>query len=464
MTRALRALVVALFACVLLGTSPRLISIDIRDADIYDVVAALAMQSGTNIILHTGVKHTKITFRIIDRPFQDVLTALCEQNDLLAVDEGSSIMLGRREDMTRRGSAAVDHLGVFTDAFPFKFAKVDQQLADSLRIALPTGTIIVIDKRSNALIVTGSDSTLARVRHIIDEIDRPQSETQTITNADLPVHYLDAKLAAETIRSGLATVAPDAIVSIEQTNTLVVSGSSDYVGQVKSLLGRIDQPGKQIVFEVRVADVTNADDHSETGGILGGFNQFGSQVSGSTLTTFVSNSLRLNAQLNFLITKGDGKILATPRIATLNNTKASLQIGTSYPVVFFDARTGNPEFQTVKAGVDLEFTPTIGPDGTSTVDLTCSYSEILAFVNNYPEIGSREAKDVLRVHDGETIVLAGLFQDIDSETITKVPIFGSIPLLGPIFQDRKRDHTRDEIIFLITPHLVAETDAAPAHS
>lgn len=87
----------------------------------------------------------------------------------------------------------------------------------------------------------------------------------------------------------------------------------------------------------------------------------------------------------------------------------------------------------------------------------------MAFVNNYPEIGSREAKDTLRVRDGETIVLAGLFQDVDSETVTKVPIFGNIPILGPIFQDRKRDHTRDEIIFLITPHLVADTEPA-AHS
>jgi len=463
MKRALRALVAALFAFALFGASPQRISIDIRDADIYDVVQALAMQSGTNIILHTSVKHNKITFRVIDQPFQDVLTALCEQNDLLAVDEGSSIMLGRREEMTRRGSAAVDHPGVFTDAFPFKYAKVDQPLADALRLALPTGTILVVDKRSNALIVTASDSTLARVRHLTEEIDRPSGESQTTSSADLPVRYLDAKLAAETIRGGIATVAPDAIVSIEQTNALVVTGSSDYVGMVKSLLTRIDQPGQQVVFEVRVADVTNADDHSETGGILGGFNQFGSQVSGSTLTTFVNSSLKLNAQLNFLVTKGDGKILATPRIATLNNTKASLQIGTSYPVVFFDARTGNPEFQTVRAGVDLEFTPTIGPDGTSTVDLTCSYSEILAFVNNYPEIGNREAKDTLRVRDGETIVLAGLFQDVDSETITKVPIFGDIPVIGQVFRDRKRDHTRDEIIFLITPHVVPES-VAPAHS
>jgi len=313
------------------------------------------------------------------------------------------------------------------------------------------------------MIVTGSDATIARVRHLLAEIDRPQSDQLLIKTVDVPLKYIDAKLAADTIRGSIPIVVPDAIVSSEQQNLLVVTGSSDFVQTAQSLISRIDLPGKQVVFEVRVADVTAADDHSDTGGILGGFDQFGSAVSGSTLTTFVNSSARLNAQLNFLVTKGTGRILATPRVATLNNTKASLQIGTQYPVVFFDARTGNPEFQTVRAGVDLEFTPTISPDGTSTVDLTCSYSEILAFVNNYPEIGSREAKDVLRVHDGETIVLAGLFQDIDSETVTKVPILGDIPLFGNVFRDRKRDHTRDEIIFLITPHLVAESEPA-AHS
>jgi type II secretory pathway component GspD/PulD (secretin) len=464
MKRLLRALAAALFALTLFGAAPQpMISIDIRDADIYDVVQALAMQSGTNIVLHTGVKHVHVTFRVLNRPFADVLTALCEQNDLLAVDEGSSIMLGRREDMARRGSAAVGRLGIFTEVIDLRNARADQALADTFKTALPLGTIVVSDKRANALIVTGSDSTIARARHLVEELDRPQNEAQLISTVDLPVRYMTAKLAAETIRSAVTLVAPDSLVSSDQQNLLVATGSSDFLSATQTLLEKLDRPGKQIVFEVRVADITSANDHSENGGILGGVNQFGSVVSGSTLTTFVSQSAKVNAQLNFLLTQGNGKILATPHIATLNNTKATLSIGTSYPVVFFDARTGNPEFQTVKAGVDLEFTPIIAPDGTSTVDMSCSYSEILAFVNNYPEIGSREAKDTLRVRDGETIVLAGLFQDVDSETVTKVPIFGNIPILGPIFQDRKRDHTRDEIIFLITPHLVADTEPA-AHS
>jgi type II secretory pathway component GspD/PulD (secretin) len=89
--------------------------------------------------------------------------------------------------------------------------------------------------------------------------------------------------------------------------------------------------------------------------------------------------------------------------------------------------------------------------------LNVSYSEITGFQDNYPIIGNREAQDTLRVRDGETIVLAGLFKDVDSETVTKFPILGDLPIVGSVFRDRARSRTRDEIIFIITPHLVRDS-------
>ena len=83
-------------------------------------------------------------------------------------------------------------------------------------------------------------------------------------------------------------------------------------------------------------------------------------------------------------------------------------------------------------------------------------------MNNFPVIGTRKAQSTLRVRDGETIVIAGLFQDVDASSLSKVPFLGDLPIVGEVFKNRQRSSTRDEIVFLITPHLVADLDVAPS--
>ncbi len=454
---------IALLAITMLGQSalakPREknISIDIRNADIYDVVQLLAIQSGTNIVLHSSVKHQRITFRVLDRPFSDVLEALCEQNDLLAVDSGDSILLGSTTIMNRRGAANSSRLGVFTQVFALHYARADQTFIESMKASLPLNTVVAGQPRTNSVLVTGSDATIERARRVVAEFDQPLHANPATAPTSVALSYISAKLAVDTIKSAVTTQPGDSAIAGDQQNSVIVSGSADYIQNVKQILKQLDAPGQQIVFEVRVADIESNNDHDNTGIVFGGVDQAGAAVSGAGFTNFTTGNVSLNAQLNFLIQRGKGKILATPRIATLNNTAASLVIGTTYPVVFFDARTGNPELQTVRAGVNLSFTPTIAPDGVTTVLLSCEYSEVTGYQDNYPVIGTRQASDTLRVHDGEAIVLAGLFKDVDSETVTKVPIFGNIPILGDIFKNRQRDHTRDEIVFIITPHLVRDS-------
>ena len=462
----MKRLAAALLTLALLGAAPAppakghttTISIDMRGADIYDVVQVLAMQSRVNIVLHTSVKHDRITLRVVDRPFSDVVRALCEQNDLVAVESGGSLVLGRSEIMVRRGSASGDKLGIFTERFSLRNSR-PLEVVSSLKSALPVNTVVVPDTRGNAVVVTGSDAVVAHARRLVEELDVPINRGDSFSSKTISLAYVDPKLAAETIRNALAPQAPNAIFASPQANGVIVSGTSDFISSVATMVSALDKAGRQVIFEVRVADVTDLDDHSDIGAVFRGRTQSGGTAAGQISFALPSGGVgaSMEAQLNFLVSKGSARILATPRIATLNGTRAELNIGTAYPVVFYDARTGNPQFQTVRAGVNLAFTPSISPDSTTTVELQCSYSEIVGFQSNYPIIGSREARDTLRVRDGETIVLAGLFREIDAETVTKVPVLGDIPFVGSIFRDRKKDHTRDEIVFLITPHLVPET-------
>jgi type II secretory pathway component GspD/PulD (secretin) len=104
--------------------------------------------------------------------------------------------------------------------------------------------------------------------------------------------------------------------------------------------------------------------------------------------------------------------------------------------------------------VRLRLTPTIGDDGSITAEMHPEYSQITGFNNSFPIVANRKVDSTLRVHDGETIVLGGLFSDVDSDTVTKLPALGDIPILGGFFRNRQKSRTKDEVVFYITPHIL----------
>jgi type IV pilus assembly protein PilQ len=252
----------------------------------------------------------------------------------------------------------------------------------------------------------------------------------------------------------LKGVLPDAnLIADDRSNTVVVSGGADAQSAASSLLNSIDAPGRQVMFEVRVTDVKPVDDSSNVGIQFGGTG-FGAGAVAQFPYALTKSSITINAQINALVQTGHAQILATPHIATLNNREATLLVGEQYPIVTVNEQTGFPTVTNVNVGVQLRVTPTIGADGIITAELHPEYSEIIGFNASFPIIANRKVDAVLRVHDGETIVLGGLFQDTSSETISKLPFLGDIPILGQFFRNKATARQRDEVVFLITPHIL----------
>jgi len=243
------------------------------------------------------------------------------------------------------------------------------------------------------------------------------------------------------------------LVADDRSNTVVVTGSVELLATARALLSNIDHPGRQVMFEVRVTDVKPIDDTTNVGIQFGG-SGFGAGAVAQFPYTLTKNSLAINAQINALVQHGHAQILATPRIATLNNREAVLLVGETYPIVTVNQQTGFPTVTNVNVGVQLRVTPTIGDDGIITAEFHPEYSEIIGFNASFPIIANRKVDATLRVRDGETIVLGGLFEDTSSETISKLPFLGDIPILGQFFKNKATSRQRDEIVFLITPHIL----------
>jgi type IV pilus assembly protein PilQ len=430
------------------------ISLDVRDLDIYDAVRLLSTQAAVNVVVDSSVAHRPVSLRLLHVSFDEALATLTASNDLQAVRVGNVIYVGTSEAMNRRYPA--NTAGTRTVLFNVRNG-IPSDIAKSLGDALPKGTLVVPDMRTASIIVTGSPTTVARARDLVAALDQASG----VANVVLPMRYVKAGDALKALQATLQISAPSSAYASDQQNALVLVGSNDFISLASSLVARIDRPGQQVRYEVRVTDLTPSDT-SNVGFLFGGVDENGGEHpgSGNTVTTFLRNSLSINATINALVTRGQAKILARPTLSSLNNVQASLLVGQQYPIVYFDARTGTQQVQFVNVGVNLNVTPTIGSDGAITTDLETDYSQVTGSIANFPIITTRKAQSTLRVHDGETIVIAGLFADVDTSTLTKVPFLGDVPFLGEVFRNRARQHSKDEVVFLITPHLVVDGDPA----
>jgi type II secretory pathway component GspD/PulD (secretin) len=258
---------------------------------------------------------------------------------------------------------------------------------------------------------------------------------------------------SDAVKELKGTLPEASLVADDRSNSVVVTGNAELLAKARALVSSVDQPGQQVMFEVRVTDVKPVDDTTNVGIQFGGPG-FGAGAVAQFPFALTKSTIAINAQINALVQNGHAQILATPRIATLNNREATLLVGETYPVVTVNQQTGFPTVSNVNVGVQLRVTPTIGDDGIITAEIHPEYSEIIGFNASFPIIANRKVDATLRVRDGETIVLGGLFQETSSETIARLPFLSSVPILGAFFRNKATSRQRDEVVFFITPHLL----------
>ncbi|HET7813413.1 MAG TPA: secretin N-terminal domain-containing protein [Candidatus Baltobacteraceae bacterium] len=440
-----------LAAVVLLGAAaPARITLDVRDATLQDVLALLAAQSGANIVADGSVRDERVSLRLHGVTFDSALRVIAQSHDLEIRSVAGVLIVGKSAEMNRRGTQGAYNLGGRTAVIVLAHAQAES-VAKELAAALPDGAVVVADKASGRIAVSGDSDTLERARTLASAFDVEPAAAASSTVA-YRLRYTKASAAAANLKGALAD---GSYLADDSQNAIVVTGDSTVQSAASRFIQTLDVAAPQVSFEVRVADVVPSTETSNVGIEFGGYDLSGQAVSGAAAYAFTKDSLALNARLNAMMSRGKAQILATPKLVTLNNKEADLLIGETYPVIFYDARMGGQQVQFVDVGVKLRLTPTIGADGSVVAEMHPEYSAIQTFVAGYPVIANRKIDSTLRVKDGETIVLGGLLREIDSETVTRVPWLADIPVIGKVFQNREHAKERDEIVFLITPHILS---------
>ncbi|HEY5722359.1 MAG TPA: secretin N-terminal domain-containing protein [Allosphingosinicella sp.] len=167
---------------------------------------------------------------------------------------------------------------------------------------------------------------------------------------------------------------------------------------------------------------------------------------------------QLQAAIYAQVQKGEGRIVSRPRIAAQSGSTAKIITGDALPILTSIALSGvnavSQQVQYVNVGVTLQIAPRVSSDGFVTSQIYGVVSSVTGFSQGYPTISQREAETSASVRDGETFVIGGLTQENQLRSRSKVPVLGDIPLVGEAFKLRRSTRSKTELYIVITPHIV----------
>jgi general secretion pathway protein D len=365
-------------------------------------------------------------------------------------------------------------------------------------VSVPSGALIVPDSRLNALIIFGAEKDKEDIKNLIAMVDVPSPTSSSKIN----VYYLenadatDAAKVLESVVKGSAATAQAAtqgrpaaqhtafeegqitITPDKATNSLVIMASpADYQNLVQ-VIKKLDVRRRQVFVKAVIAEISldksldvgnqlavaggavNGD--VATAGIFDPFNILSqSTPQQAAIVTALANlgTVRIGANLNALISNGVINVLSTPTIMTSDNKEAEIFVGENVPLITSTSSTSIAVQQSVErkdVGIDLKITPQITEGDYLKLDL---YQEISAVTPNKGQATDlvttkRSAKTSVVVKDEDTIVIGGLIQDRDNQTVNKIPILGDIPLLGWLFKTKSTTRTRTNLVILLTPKII----------
>lgn len=264
-----------------------------------------------------------------------------------------------------------------------------------------------------------------------------------------------------------------------RTNQLFVTDTPAVLDKVRDLLSKIDVPARQVLIEARIVEADDSFSRN-LGARLGLSSSFASKETAGSITrpgidlpaaslnAFAAGSVGLslfsaganrllNLELSALESDGKGQIISSPRVITADQQAALIEQGEEIP---FQQSTssGATSVAFKKANLKLEVTPQITPDGNVILSVDISKDSRGISTPGGLAINTKHVKTQVQVEDGGTVVIGGIYTRTESDTTTKVPLLGDLPLLGRLFTNTAKVEAKTELLIFLTPSIVAIDD------
>jgi len=372
---------------------------------------------------------------------------------------------------------------------------------------------LIPDERTNSIVILANKEDTTRLNNIIDKLDRPAPQSQTnirvvsLANAQAAkmAEVLSSLAKGKTDKKGKKLISENvSIVADKPSNSLVIIAEPREFNNLMPIIQKLDSPRKQVYIEAAIIEVSSNDslnfglnwqgggeiNNGEDGFAFGSSNGF---VDPRADNAFKSASNNLGASglsfgmlsfpftydgkkyfslgsfLNISETDNQVNIISTPQLMTMENEEAKVVIAENRPFTTSREITDNErEYSNIEykdVGVTLKVTPLINNKGWIKMELFQEVSRVDTQVTQEtglttPTTKKRTAETTVSVKDGRTVVIAGLMQNKNSNTETKIPLLGDIPLLGYLFKNITNENRRTNLMIFITPKVVQTPEDA----
>jgi|CXWL01.1.fsa_nt_gi type IV pilus secretin PilQ/predicted competence protein len=424
-----------------------LVTLDFDNTDIRDVIHLLAAKAKINIVFGPDVAGS-LTLHLSEVPFNEAFRTALSMMKLTTDQVGDNIlrvMTPAELKKDRTNSTAI------TRFFQLNYAKAVEvkTTIDSVRAAEGRTGSSTADAKTNALIVTDTLEGLLAADNLIAQLDQRPRQV-----------LIETKLVEVNANTGLNYGVQWDAFGLEAGKIGGKSGTSLF----GSAAGISDDPYNRTLDQNTITTSLTGTGGAGAAGRGTGVSLAADRVFGALTLGRVTNNFILNATLTAAASEGKAKILSEPKIATLNNQAANINVTTQIPYVTSNVASTGVQTQTVSyvtTGIKLTVTPSINADGRITLQINPDVSQPSVSAAGSTATGAvavdaRTATTTVLVRDGETIVIGGLISDSLQDTISKIPLLGDIPILGWLFKKKSKTRVRSELLIFVTTRILPD--------
>ena len=427
----------------------RRIDLDLKDADIDNVLRLVADVGRINIVTADNVKGT-VTIRMRNVPWDQALDTILQAKKLGMVRKGNIVRVALMADLNQERELAIARRKaelalepIETRLIPISYASAVDLQQRAQEMLSPRGSIVV-DERTNVLIARDVRGNLNQLEELIRALDTqtPQVliEARIVEATSRYQHDVGIQWGGD-VAFGPATGNETGLTFPSSVG--VVGGASDAQAPTAGL-----SPINATVPNPNFAVNLPAAAGTGIGGALG-----------LTLGS-IDNTVNLAVRLSAAEATGMLRIVSSPRILTLDNHDARINQGTLIPFSQISAQGVQTVFQEAK--LQLLVRPHVTADGSVSMHVKINRDEPdfnQTSARGDPTILKREAETDLLVRDGHTAVIGGIYTRNTGRNIDQVPLLGDIPILGVLFQRRRSSDSRSELVIFLTPRIVNRAES-----
>lgn len=449
------------------GFNGEKLSLNFQNIEVRSLLQVIADFTNFNIVTSDSVTGT-LTLRLKDVPWDQALEIILQAKGLGMRKAGNVIWIAPGDEIAARekaeleSKASIESLeSVRTQGFQMNYAKaVDiatqlnatQNSATTTpgvgggnnngRILSPRGSVIA-EPRTNQLFVTDIPSRLEQIQQFLARLDIPIRqvliEARIVEADDKFGRSLGVRLGGSDLRG---VRGGDAGYAVGGANRVAIGGSYNAVSST-------------------TGESFNSLDTSNTSFVnLPALGLGGVSPASFAVSLFSASANRfLNLEISALEADSRGKIVSSPRVVTADQVKAVIEQGVEYPYQT-TAPNGGTTISFKKAGLKLEVTPQITPEGNIILDVEVNKDSPGEILSGARAINTKRVQTQVLVENGGTVVIGGIFESVESDGETKVPFLGDLPVMGNLFKTRNKTADKSEMLVFITPKVISDRQPA----